>query len=115
MKPGKSTKHGQQKSSSHRSSASPSRLKQMISEAIVDCYNDSEQAMGLYNMIEEKLRLPFSTILLGIQVTVEKIDLNDAIDLLLVAVDSKLVQEAAPARARVGPHGGCDRAVRRQT
>ncbi len=50
----------------------------MISEAIVDCYNDSEQAMGLFNMIEEKLRLPFSTIVLGIQATVEKIDLNEA-------------------------------------
>ena len=56
----------------------------MISEAIVDCYDDSEQAMGLFTMIEEKLRLPFSTIVLGIQVTVEKIDLNEAGEIVAV-------------------------------
>ena len=65
MKQGKGTKRERQKSSSRRSSASPSHLDQMISEAIVDCYNDSEQAMGLFNMIEEKLRLPFPTIVFG--------------------------------------------------
>ena len=84
MKQGKSTKRKRQKSSSRRSSASPSRLERMISEAIVDCYNDSEQATGLFNMIEEKLSLPFSTIVLGIQVTVEKIDLNEAGEIVAV-------------------------------
>ena len=43
--------------------------------------------MGLFNMIEEKLRMPFSTIVLGIQVSVEKIELNDAAE--IVAVCSK--------------------------
>jgi Calcium binding len=78
MKQRKGTKRKHQRSSSRRSSTSPSRLEQMISEAIVDCYNDSEQAMGLFDMIEQKLCLPFSTVVLGIQVTVEKIDLNEA-------------------------------------
>lgn len=62
MKPGKSTKNGQKRSSSRRSSTSPSVLDRMISDAIVDCYDDSEQAMCLFTMIDEKLRLPFSTI-----------------------------------------------------
>ena len=84
MKPGKSTKHGQQRSNSRRSSLSSSRLEGMISEAVVDCHNDSEQAMGLFNMIDEKLRLPFPTIVLGIQVTVEKIDLNEAGEIVAV-------------------------------
>ena len=84
MKREKSTKRKRQRSSSRRSSASPSRLERMISEAIVDCYDDSEQAMGLFNMIEEKLRLPFTTIVLGIQVSVEKIELNDAEEIVAV-------------------------------
>jgi hypothetical protein len=84
MKQGKSTKRDRQRSSSRRSSLSPSLLERMISEAIVDCYDDSEQAMGLFNIIEEKLRLPFSTIVLGIQVTVEKIDLNEAGEIVAV-------------------------------
>ena len=94
MKQGKSTKRKRQKSSSRRSSASPSRLERMISEAIVDCYNDSEQATGLFNMIEEKLSLPFSTIVLGIQVTVEKIDLNEAGEIVAVCA-------RGPARQRI--------------
>jgi hypothetical protein len=84
MKPGKGTKHRQQRSNSRRSSLFCSRLEGMISEAIVDCHNDTEQAMGLFNMIEEKLRLPFPTIVLGIQVTVEKIDLNEAGEIVAV-------------------------------
>ena len=84
MKPGKSTNHGQQRSNSRRGSVSSSRLERMISEAIVDCHDDSEQAMGLFNMIEEKLRLPFSTIVLGIQVAIEKIDLNEAGEIVAV-------------------------------
>ena len=27
----------------------------MISEAIVDCYNESEQAVGLFTMVEERI------------------------------------------------------------
>ena len=65
-------------------SPSPSRLERMISEAIVDCYNDSEQAMGLFNMIEDRLRLPFVTIMLGVQVSVQKIELNDAGEIVAV-------------------------------
>src|SRR5271157_5409754 len=67
-----------------RGSPSPSRLDRMISEATVDCYNDSEQLMGLFNMIEEKLRLPFSTAVLGIQVSVDTIELNDVAEIVAV-------------------------------
>ncbi len=67
-----------------RGSLSPSPLEQMISEAIVDCYNESEQAMGLFTMVEESLRLPFSTIVLGIQVNVQKVEFNDAREVVAV-------------------------------
>jgi len=52
------------------------KLGAMAGEATVDCYNESEQAVGWFTMIEEHLRLPFETRLLGIPVTVESVDIN---------------------------------------
>lgn len=54
---------------------SDDKLDDLIEEATVDCYNDSEQATGLYTMIEENVAFPFATNLLGFPVTVEGIDL----------------------------------------
>ena len=84
MKQGKGPKRIRQGSSSPRSPTSSSRLERMISEAIVDCYNESEQAMGLFTMVEENLRLPFSTTVLGIQVNVQKVEFNDAREVVAV-------------------------------
>jgi hypothetical protein len=47
-----------------------------IEEATVDAYNDDEQITGLFTMLEEHLKLPFDTEILGITVTVKKIDLT---------------------------------------
>ncbi len=67
------------KAKSRRESWVPSsRLEKMIDEAIVDCNNESEQAMGLFTMIEESLSLPFSITIFGVQVTVEAVRQNDA-------------------------------------
>ena len=46
----------------------------MIEGATVDCYNESEQLTGLFRMIEEHLEVPFETIVLGVLVTVERIE-----------------------------------------
>ena len=48
----------------------------MIEEATVDCYNESEQVTGWFTMIEENLAVPFEAMVLGVQVTVEGVDLN---------------------------------------
>lgn len=40
---------------------SRARLDELVEEAIVDCYNESEQATGLYTMIEDNLAFPFAT------------------------------------------------------
>ena len=56
----------------------------MISEAITDCYNESEQAIGLFTMVEENLRLPFSATVLGIHVNVQKVEINDAGEIVAV-------------------------------
>jgi len=52
-------------------------LEAMIEEATVDAYNDDEQLTGLFTMIEDNLVLPFTTTVLGVEVTVKKVDLID--------------------------------------
>ena len=48
----------------------------MIEEATVDCYNESEQITGWLTAIEDNLAIPFETMVLGVSVTAERIDLN---------------------------------------
>lgn len=58
------------------------RLQALIEDATVDCYNDDEQATGLYTMLDEHLALPFETTVLGVTVTVDAIDLRDTGDIV---------------------------------
>ena len=51
------------------------RFEEMVEEATVDCYNDSELATGWFTMIESNLALPFETAVPGVTVTVDKVDL----------------------------------------
>jgi hypothetical protein len=48
----------------------------LIEQATVDCYNESEQATGLYTTIEDNLAVPFATRMLGVTVEVEAVDLT---------------------------------------
>ena len=59
----------------------------MIEEAIVDAYGESEQVTGFFTLLEEHLKFPFKTKMLGIEVTVEQLDLTD--DEQIVAVCSR--------------------------
>jgi hypothetical protein len=59
-------------------------LDALIAEAIVDAYNESEQTVGFYTMMENSLALPFVTEILGTKVAVEQIDMNE--DNAIVAV-----------------------------
>jgi hypothetical protein len=52
------------------------RLAEMIEEATVDAYGESEQTTGWFTMIDENLAVPFETKVLGMLVTVERVDLN---------------------------------------
>lgn len=63
---------------SRRSTISNAQLEAMVEEATVDCYNEEEQATGLFTMIEEKLTVPFETRVLGVSVTVTGVDLTDS-------------------------------------
>jgi hypothetical protein len=57
----------------------PSRadLDELVEAAIVDAYGEDEQLAGFYTMIEENLAFPFTTRVLGVEVTVKGIDLTD--------------------------------------
>ncbi|MBI4164266.1 MAG: hypothetical protein HY508_00860 [Acidobacteria bacterium] len=56
---------------------SKTKLRALIEEATVDAYGESEQAVGFYTMIEDNLKLPFQTEVLGMEVTVEAVDMTD--------------------------------------
>jgi Calcium binding len=56
---------------------SKAELAAMAEEATVDCYGEDEQAMGFHTMIVDNLKMPFVTSVLGVDVTVEDIDLAD--------------------------------------
>ncbi|MGR6320692.1 hypothetical protein Q2K19_22340 [Micromonospora soli] len=51
-------------------------LEAMIEEATVDAYGDDEQLTGLFTLLEEHLAVPFTTTVLGMEVTVRKVDLT---------------------------------------
>jgi hypothetical protein len=48
----------------------------MVEQATVDCYDDSEQVCGLFTLIEDALAVPFKTTVLGVPVTVTRVDLT---------------------------------------
>lgn len=55
-----------------------------MEEAIVDAYNESEQRCGFFTILEEHLALPFDTEVLGVPVTVEKVDLTEAEEIVAI-------------------------------
>ena len=59
-------------------------LDELIDEAVVDCYNESEQLSGFFTMLEENLTLPFATTVLGVEAVVEKVDINEAGEIVAV-------------------------------
>ena len=62
-------------------------LDEMIEEATVDAYGESEQTVGFFTLLEDRLKLPFKTEVLGVEVTVERLDMTD--DKQIVAVCSR--------------------------
>ena len=63
---------------------STAHLDKLIEEATVDCYNESEEVTGIFTMLEENLTVPFATKLLGLEVAVERVDLNKAGEIVAV-------------------------------
>jgi hypothetical protein len=55
---------------------SAAELDELIEQATVDCYNDSEQVTGLFALLEEHLDMPFHTTVLGVPVTVSSVEVT---------------------------------------
>ncbi len=67
-------------------------LDQLIEEATTNAYNESEQAGGLFTMIEENLALPFVTQVLGQDVTVTKVDIAERDQIVAICMRGKARQ-----------------------
>ena len=67
----------------------------MIEEATVDAYGESEQTVGFFTLLEERLKLPFKTELLGMEVTVKGLDMTDDEQIAAVCSRGKS-QQAVP-------------------
>jgi hypothetical protein len=75
-----------------RGSTSGVRLDEMIEQAIVDAYGGSEQTVGFYTMLEDNLATPFKTAILGVEVTVERLDMTDDEQIVAVCTRGKTRQ-----------------------
>jgi hypothetical protein len=62
-------------------------LEEMIEEATLDAYGESEQALGFYSMLEENLAVPFQSVMFGVEIVVEHIDMTE--DEQIVALCSR--------------------------
>jgi hypothetical protein len=67
------------------------RLDELIEEATADAYDESEQTVGFYTMLEEDLTLPFRTEVLGVEVVVKEVELT---------VDDRIVAVCTRGRSR---------------
>lgn len=74
---------------------SKAKLDVMVDEATVDCNNESEQATGLFTMIEEHLALPFETLILGVPVMVTKVDISDRDEIIAICKRGGVTQRIA--------------------
>lgn len=71
---------------------SKAQLDAMVEEATVDCYNEAEQVTGLLTVIEDELTVPFKTRVLGVEVTVERVDLTGEDQIVAICSRKKLRQ-----------------------
>ncbi len=69
---------------SRRKELLAARLDDLIREATLDAHDESEAATGFLTMLEDHVAVPFKTDVLGMEVTVETIDMTD--DEQIVAV-----------------------------
>lgn len=74
----------------HRRGFSKARLREMIEEATVDAYGESEQVVGFYTMIDEHLAVPFETTLLGVPATVKGVDVTERDEIVAICSRGRL-------------------------
>jgi hypothetical protein len=65
---------------------SKAKLDALVAEAVADAYDESEQRTGLLTMIQNNLRLPFETTVLGVPVRVQSVDFNKGGEIVAICV-----------------------------
>jgi hypothetical protein len=83
------TKPVARKKASRRKGLAAAKLDELIEEATVDAYDEWEQTTGFFTMFEEHLTLPFKTEVLGVEVTIERIDITDDVQIVAVCARGK--------------------------
>jgi len=71
---------------------SKAKLAEMVEDAIVDAYGDEEQVMGFQAVIEDNLKVPFATSVLGVKVTVESVHIGNGNDILAICARNGIRQ-----------------------
>lgn len=65
----------------------------MVEEATTDCHDECEAVSGFFTMLEDNLALPFETTVLGVAVTVERIDLTERDEIVAICVRGSVRQK----------------------
>lgn len=68
---------------------SAQQIAEMIEEATVDAYDESEQAVGWYTMISDNLELPFVTEVLGEEAEVVELDMTSRDEIVAICKRGK--------------------------
>ena len=91
-----------------RKALGKARLEALVEEATIDAYGESEQRVGFLTMLEDRLAVPFTTDILGALVRVERVDLNDAEEIVAICRRGRqrqlipIVDLPLPSQAPVG-------------
>lgn len=65
---------------------SKSDLDALVEEATVDACDETEQVSGIFTMLDENLEVPFKTEVFGVEVIVERVDLDRRGQIIAVCV-----------------------------
>jgi len=84
--------HARSPRKARRGDLSIARLREMIGEATVDAYGESEQVVGFFTMIAERLAVPFETTVLGQPVMVKGVDLTERDEIVAICTRGRLRQ-----------------------
>ena len=63
---------------------SKAKLTEMIAQATVDASCESEQVTGWFTLIEQNLAVPFKTTVVGVQVIIQRVDLDRSDQIIAV-------------------------------
>jgi len=74
---------------------SPTELDRLVAEATVDANCESEQIVGFLTALQDNLAVPFTTELLGVTVTVVKVDLTEDDRIVALCRRGKVLQRIA--------------------